>query len=63
MADGGTARIWQAHATEVVLSAAAAARQVWLGDEPGLGPAGLQYHDIGYRVCACRSTGRYGGRR
>ena len=63
MADGGTARIWQVHATAAGQHAAAAARQGWLGDELALGPAGLRYHDIGYRACACRSTGRYGGRR
>ncbi len=63
MADGGTARIWQALATAAGRSAVAAARQGWLGDGLGLGPIGLRYHDIGYRVCACRSTGRYGDRR
>ena len=41
----------------------AAARQVWHGDGPELDQVGLQYHDIGCRACACRSTGRYGGRR
>ena len=63
MVAGEMARTWPALATAAGRSAVAAARQVWLGDEPGLGQAGQQYHDIGYRVCACRSTGRYGGRR
>ena len=63
MAGGGTARIWLVHATAAGQHAAAVARQGWHGDGPEPGPAGMRYHDIGYRACACRSTGRYGGRR
>ena len=63
MAADGTARIWLAHATAAGRSVAAAARQVWHGDVPVLGPVGPRYLDIGYRACACRSTARYGDRR
>lgn len=63
MADDETGLIWPVHAIAAGQYAAAAARQGWLGGGLGLGPIGLRYHDIGYRVCACRSTGRYGDRR
>lgn len=63
MVDGETGLIWPVLATAAGQRAAAAARQGWRGDGLGLGPVGLQYHDIGCRACACRSTGRYGGRK
>ena len=63
MADGETGLIWPVLATAAGRHAAAAARQGWHGDELGLGQVELRYRGIGYKACACRSTGRYGGRR
>lgn len=63
MVAGEMARTWPALATVAGLHAGAAARPVWHGDVPGLGPVGPRYLDIGYRACACRSTARYGDRR
>ena len=63
MVAGEMARTWPALATVAGLHAGVAAKQGWRGDGPGLGQAGLRYHDIEYRACACRNTGRCGGRR
>ena len=59
----GTVPTWRVHATEVVLSEAAAARRGWRGDELEPDQVGLVNRQRVCGVYVSNSTGRYGGRR